>query len=289
MSNHSEAYGSRDQRREKYTQGKEFEDGTLETLESIISAVEDETLSKDYQPLIVFFQRGFGAQLVQTWSYYAQVNNHGKFSKTTSLLTKTLRVLSSDTSTVTIGSGLIRLILTDYTKVLYRGLNNMRAQLTNPILRLLKQIVNFNNGQHIEELVSYFDFSLPILPRLLVPSKSELANGNSSADSSKHDSLRFTFIKFWLTLISNASPFVRKELLTENFKIMSNLFKFMNKADSDKLSEHILSVFINDILKEKSFKRTTKTKILNELAASKIHHFYYSSNKNLVKKAMSFS
>lgn len=121
MSNHSEAYGSRDQRREKYTQGKEFEDGTLETLESIISAVEDETLSKDYQPLIVFFQRGFGAQLVQTWSYYAQVNNHGKFSKTTSLLTKTLRVLSSDTSTVTIGSGLIRLILTDYTKVLYRG------------------------------------------------------------------------------------------------------------------------------------------------------------------------
>ncbi|CAI4601437.1 BFH_collapsed_G0033580.mRNA.1.CDS.1 [Saccharomyces cerevisiae] len=288
MSNHSEAYGSRDQRREKYTQGKEFEDGTLETLESIISAVEDETLSKDYQPLIVFFQRGFGAQLVQTWSYYAQVNNHGKFSKTTSLLTKTLRVLSSDTSTVTIGSGLIRLILTDYTKVLYRGLNNMRAQLTNPILRLLKQIVNFNNGQLIEELVSYFDFSLPILPRLLVPSKSELANGNSSADSSKHDSIRFTFIKFWLTLISNASPFVRKELLTENFKIMSNLFKFMNKADSDKLSEHILSVFINDILKEKSFKRTTKTKILNELAASKIHHFYYSSNKNLVKKANEF-
>lgn len=62
----------------------------------------------------------------------------------------------------------------------------------------------------------------------------------------------------------------------------------MNKADSDKLSEHILSVFINDILKEKSFKRTTKTKILNELAASKIHHFYYSSNKNLVKKANEF-
>ena len=288
MSNHSGTYGSRDQRREKYTQGKEFEDGTLETLESIISAVEDENLSKDYQPLIVFFQRGFGAQLVQTWSYYAQVNNHGKFSRTTTLLTKTLWVLSSDTSTLTIGSGLIRLILTNYTKVLYRGLNNMRAQLTNPILRLLKQIVNFNSGQHIEELVSYFDFSLPILPRLLSPTKSELANGNSSSDSSKHDSIRFTFIKFWLALISNASPFVRKELLTENFKIMSNLFKFMNKADSDKLSEHILSVFINDILKEKSFKRTTKTKILNELAASKIHHFYYSSNKNLVKKANEF-
>lgn len=83
-------------------------------------------------------------------------------------------------------------------------------------------------------------------------------------------------------------PIREKRTLTENFKIMSNLFKFMNKADSDKLSEHILSVFINDILKEKSFKRTTKTKILNELAASKIHHFYYSSNKNLVKKANEF-
>ncbi|CAI4044998.1 hypothetical protein SKDZ_11G1930 [Saccharomyces kudriavzevii ZP591] len=284
MSSYSGAYGSRDQRKEKYTQGKEFDDGTLETLEGIINALEDETVSKDYQPLIMFFQKGFGAQSVQAWSYYAQVNNHGKFSKTTTLLTRTLRSLSSDSSTLDIGSGFIRLILMDYTKVLYRGLNNMRAQLTNPILRLLKQIVNFDNGQYIEELVSYFDFSLSVLPRLLSPTKSELANGNSSANSLKNDSIRFTFIKFWLALISNATPFIRKELLTKNFKIMSNLFKFMNKVDSDKLCEHVLSVFVNDILKEKSFKRTTKTKILNELAASKIHHFYYSSNKELVKK-----
>lgn len=286
MSSYSGAYGSRDQRKEKYTQGKEFDDGTLETLEGIITSLEDETVSKDFQPLIMFFQKGFAAQSVQAWSYYAQINNHGKFSKTTTLLTRTLRALSSDSSTLATGSGLIKLILTGYTKVLYRGLTNMRAQLTNPILRLLKQIINFNKGQHLEEFVSYFDFSLPVLPRLLSPSKSELADGNSSAP--KYDSIRSTFIKFWLTLISNASPFVRKELLTENFKIMSNLFKFMNKVDSDKLSEHILSVFINDILKEKSFKRTTKTKILNELAASKIHHFYYSSNGDLVKKTNEF-
>ena len=69
MSNHSAAYGSRDQRREKYTQGKEFDDGTLETLESMIVALEDETLSKDYQPLIVFFQKGFGAQSVHCLLY----------------------------------------------------------------------------------------------------------------------------------------------------------------------------------------------------------------------------
>ncbi|EJS42906.1 urb1p [Saccharomyces arboricola H-6] len=288
MSSYSGAYGSREQRKEKYAHGKEFDDGTLETLEGIITTLEDATTSKDYQPLIMFFQKGFGAQTVQAWSYYAQVNDHGKFSKATTLLTKTLRVLSSDSSTLAIGSSLIRLLLMDYTKVLYRGLNNMRAQLTNPILRLLKQVVNFNNGQHVEELVSYFDFSLPVLPRLLSPTKSELTNGNSSAKSSKNDSIRFTFIKFWLALISNASPLVRKELLTENFKIMSNLFKFMNKIDSDKLSEHIISVFINDILKENSFKRTTKTKILNELAASKIHHFYNSSNKEVAKKTNEF-
>ena len=273
---------------QKYTQGQEIDNGTLDKLDAIIAKLEDDGDSKNFQLLIEFFQKGFASQAIQAWSYFAQVNNHPKFSHSTKTLTKVLRMVSSESNVAEYGSTMIRLILSSYVKVLYRGCNNMRVSLTNPILEFMKEMILFNSCQHLEEFITYFDLSLPSLARMLTPNKSDI--GSTADQNSKSNSLilRHTFIKFWLDLISNCPALLRKDLITDNFRIMSAWFKYMDKVDNAELIERTIDVFIENILKEKSFKRMSKTKILNELALSKIHTFYYSANKTLVKKTNEF-
>ncbi|KAM3164135.1 Nucleolar pre-ribosomal-associated protein 1 [Lachancea thermotolerans] len=260
-----------------------MDDGVFDKLQSVISEIDllNEGVSNDYQPVISFFSSKFAAQIIQSWSYHAQVNNHQKFSSCTSRLAKALRVLGSDSSTLIYGSNLVRSILQENTKVLYRGLNNMKPSITNPTLRLLRQIIAFNKGQHVDDFLTCFDMSLPSLPRLLSPTKAELSDLEHTIKNPEL-SMRFNFIQFWLCLIENATPILRKAVLTENPKIMSAWYKHMTKIDSVKLLVQTLNTLINFVLKERLLKRVTKCKILNESLISKIHYFYSSTNADLV-------
>lgn len=263
--------------------------GVTAKLEKIVESLQSGAQDSDFTHLIQFFQRGQSNQLVQTWSYYAQINNHAMFAKSTMLILQTLRLLNKNAAAVEYGSAMIKLILMDYIKVIYRGLNNTRSQITNPMLYLMKEIIFFNQSQHVEDFLSFFDFSLTSLPRIMTPSKSELENiGKNNASSSKHKSLRLSFIEFWTVLISKTPSLLRKDLLIDNFKIMSAWFKYMDKTDSTKTMIMTIDVFIVSILQERMFKRVSKTKILNEFALAKIHHFYYSSDKDLVNKVNEF-
>lgn len=270
------------------TQGSSIDDGVMKKCSSIISLLRDEGASKDFRPLIECFQKGLISQVVQVWSYYAQVNNHAKFSEASTLLLNTLRLLGSDKNVHEYGTVLIKLVLSGHAKVLYRGLNNIRASITNPILRLMKEMVSFNSGQHVEDFVSSFDFSLHSLPKILTVNKADLSKATETSSKNSRLSIRFAFLQFWLTLISYSPPLLRKDLIFENFKIMSAWFKYMDKVDTIDLIDYTLDVLTEKILGEKVFKRMTKTKILNELVLSKIHSFYYFPDKNLVKKVNEF-
>ncbi|QLL34174.1 hypothetical protein HG536_0G00310 [Torulaspora globosa] len=272
----------------KYAKSSNVNDGVLDNLSNIISTLVDEGDCKDFRPLIVFSQKGFLSQVVQVWSYYAQVNNHPKFSKATTLLETVLRQLNSDPNIQEYGSSLILLILTGNIKVLYRGVNTMRPSIANPILRLMRQMISFNNGQHVEAFVANFDLSLPGLVRILAASKTDAAIVREDSSRSPKSTIRDTFLNFWLELISQSSPLLRKQVISTNSKIMGAWFKVMDKIDTSEMIGHTLDVFTNLILRESSYKRTTKCQILNELAVSKIHTFYYSADRNLVQKVNDF-
>lgn len=272
----------------KLTQSSNVDDAVLNNLSSLISSFNEEADSKNFQPLIQFFQKGYVSQVIQLWSYYAQVNNHPKFSKSTTLLVNTLRLLDSDHNIHEYGSVLINLILTGHVRVLYRGLNNIRASLTNPILRLMKEIVCFNSGQHVEEFTANFDFSLPSLVKILSVNKADIPVINEEVSKNPRLSIRIEFLNFWLTLIAFCAPLPRKQLMTDNSKIMSAWFKLMDKLDPPDLMIRALDLFKDKILGESSYKRMTKCKILNELALSRIYSFYHSGDKALVKKVNEF-
>lgn len=272
----------------KYAKSSNVDDGVLDNLSSIVSALADQGDSKDFRPLIVFFQKGFLSQAVQLWSYYAQVNNHPKFSKTTSLLVSVLRQLNGDPNALEYGSKMIDLILTGHVKVLYRGVNTMRASITNPILRLMKEFISFNSGQHVESFVANFDLSMPGLVRIIGVNKADVAIPKEGSNNASKSTMRDTFLDFWLELISRSSPILRKQVITTNSKIMGAWFKLMDKVNSPEMMSRTLDVFTNLLLREPSYKRTTKCQILNELALSKIHTFYYSPDRALVQKVNTF-
>ncbi|SMN22604.1 similar to Saccharomyces cerevisiae YKL014C URB1 Nucleolar protein required for the normal accumulation of 25S and 5.8S rRNAs, associated with the 27SA2 pre-ribosomal particle [Maudiozyma saulgeensis] len=282
--------GSNNSRKEQTVQTSDVDNGVLDSLESILNDMGYNSSASDYQPIIQFFRKGFANQVVQTWSYYAQTNNHPKTSHATSLLVKTLPILAAHPDTLQYGKSLIQLILTSYVKVLYRCLNNQRAQVTNPVLRLMKGMILFNNSQLVEDFLAYFDLSLPSLARILVPPKAENENKrqNDSGKGKNYKTMRETLLDFWILLISKTPALLRRDLLTDNSKIMGAWFKFIDKNDSEELVERAVTLFTSSILEEKFFKRTTKCKVLNELTISKLHHFYYSQNKELVKKVNQF-
>ncbi|CCF55458.1 hypothetical protein KAFR_0A00200 [Kazachstania africana CBS 2517] len=265
----------------------EVDNGILDSLEAILKTLEDQSESKDFNDIIQFFRKGFSSQIIQSWSYYAETNNHYKFAQSTNMLYRTLLVLNSDASLIEFGNSMIKLFLSSYTKVFYRGINNSRRQITIPILKLMKEMILFDNSRHIEDFIAYFDLSLSGIPRILTPTKSEL-EGLRDKKERQDKSIRCFFLEFWMILIKGTPSLLRKDLLTSNFKIMGAWFKYMDKVDSVETVQETMTVFVDNILKEKLFKKMTKTKILNELALSKIHSFYNSQNKELVKKVNDF-
>lgn len=272
----------------KVTQSSNVDDTVLNNLTNLVSALNSEVGSRDFQPLVQFFRKGYASQVIQLWSYYAQVNNHPKFSKSTTLLVNTLRLLDSDKNVHEHGCTLIDLILSGQIKVLYRGLNNLRASLSNPVLRLMKEMICFSSGRYVDDFIANFDFSLPSLIRILNVNKADIPAVSEEVKNNTRLSIRREFLEFWITLISLCASLPRKQVMTENSKIMGAWFKSMDKLDSPSLMTRALDLFKNQILGESSYKRTTKCQILNELALSKIHSFYRSTDKALVKKVNEF-
>ncbi|KAL3233597.1 Nucleolar pre-ribosomal-associated protein 1 [Nakaseomyces bracarensis] len=251
-------------------------------LREIIDVLYPVAESYDFGQLIQFCERGFMSQTVQSWSYFAQVNNHVRFGRLTNLLYKVLVVCGRGSNVVMHGSSLIQLILTQYAKVLYRGVSAMRRGNTIPTLKFMREMINFNDSKFLPDFLAYFDLKITIFPKILTPTRAELAEPTDGP------SFREFFLKFFLDLISKAPAILRKDILSDNFKLLSAWFKYMDKVDSHELIMDTLTVFVDSILKEPSFKKMTKTKVLNEMVLAKVHTFYYSGDKPLVKKVNEF-
>ncbi|AET38880.1 Urb1p Ecym_3393 [Eremothecium cymbalariae DBVPG len=272
--------------KQKLNINSNFNDALLQQLQRILSNIDliNEGVANNYQPIIEFFEKGFCFQVVQGWSYYAQINNQNMFADCSIKLYKTLEVLDSNSSVQQFGTILIKEILDNYSKVFYRGLSAMRPSVTNPIIKLMKQIILFHNGQHVDDFLTYFDLSITSILKIMTPNKIELKD-TSFPRKNTHYSMRANFITFWIQLVKNAHPLLRMSILTENQKIMSNWFKYIIKVDTYELLDATLDVLTEFVLKEKSFKKSTKCKILNEHILSKLHELYYSPNKKLLQKA----
>lgn len=264
-------------------------DAMYENLQKVLTDFES---NRDFRPLMQFLSK-HQQQLVQSWSLYAQINNHKKVTLSLNRMTAILSKINQNAQDCPeqlyeICSEMVRSIVANYTKTLYRAINNMRGSLTNPTLRLMTEIVTLQNGKHIDEFISHFDFSLPSLPKLLIPSKAELADVELTKTKNQHLTLRYNFIKFYSALISHSPAILRKDILIDNSKLMSNWFKYISKIDSDEVINGAIDLLTDHIVKEPSFKKSTKCKIVNEYILMNLHKLYYSGNAKIASKVNAF-
>ncbi|KAG7662349.1 uncharacterized protein J8A68_004120 [[Candida] subhashii] len=232
-------------------------------LDDILSSTNPDTLTTTkVQELVDFIDHGNISTVLSLWSSYSTSNEHIQVSNISvrlMRLTTQINLLSSVLLTQRqIILDTYRAILNNHSKIIYRALNNMRTSFTNPILRLLRNMINYD--QIIaHEFLNAFDLTLNALPKLLVPHKSEIESGQVK----ERLSIRLTFIKFWIDLCSKVAYFHRLDLLSNHPKIMNNLWKYIG-MDSIDCIKMIIEFVDSKILGEPNFKRAQKCKILNE-------------------------
>lgn len=227
------------------------------------------------------------AKVLANWSFYSSANEHAAFTDLSVKLSKVTYLVNAAMSTAAAPIQALfaeakpqiaeayRVLLAGYTKVVYRALSSSRAPVTNPVLRLLTNIVAFSDGTLVDTFIDEFDLTLSVLPKLLVPAGATRATG-ATLDSLGRDhlSIRVNFIKWWLTLLAKAAPMTRKALLTTHHRIMANLWAHV--ADTDSLATlHLIVDFVRtSILAEPTFKKATKCKVLSENFMHKVPLIY---------------
>lgn len=226
-----------------------------------------------------FLKNGHFLRAISAWAYFLTVNDHSHFIDSSVKLARLSAAIKNafnnenrlaDPKHLQFQLELMELrsdilegyndILKNHTKTLYRTLNNNRPAMTNPILRLMLNVVSFQSNLAVE-FIDNFDLTLTILPNLLVPPKGQEGPNIASKD---HLSIRHNFIRFWTTLCGALPSRLRKDLLVNKPKILNNLWKYMALSDSVETLTTILKWIDADILKEPNFKRSTKCAILND-------------------------
>lgn len=244
--------------------------GALERLQKIALSRE----VNKFEFLVSFVDQGCLKKCASSWAYYSQTNNHAEVIKVSTALarvaleineiahgdqqdakslTRRLRFLDLRSQIVDFYSCL----LTDHLKTVYRSLTSYKPSIANPVLRMLTQLFEYKDTGLMSEFLNTFDFQLPILAKFLVPTKLEIDEHYNNDMT-----MRYNFIRFWLTVNSSVSSFARKDLLL-NFKIMNNLWKHLD-MDSRQTLLLILEFLDSKVLDDPNFKKSTKCKILNE-------------------------
>lgn len=216
-----------------------------------------------------FVRLGLLDKVVSAWTYYGATNDHAGFNDLTRDISNFSRKASSYKNEESNVKGNIidfyKEILDHGLKFVYRCLAANKNSITNPIIRLLKDIVDFDKS-----LVTYFldnfDLGISTLTRLLVPSKADMEKYAPSKDDPlmTKETTRANLIDFWFHLNSIVPGFIRKDLLNTHYKIMNNIWKHMHEIDSLTTLDTIFNFIDQNILEESTFKKSTKCKILNE-------------------------
>lgn len=162
-----------------------------------------------------------------------------------------LQVCDKTPSIIHHGTAIIRDILENHQKVIYRCLFLSRPGITNPVLRLLTIMTTYHKGECIENLFQTIDFSVKAFPKIMSSLKGDSDNG-----------MRRNFLQFYLSFIDCSSFIIRKDLISQR-KIISNWFKNLS-SDNEDIILHTLSTLKDKIVLDVSFTKSSKISFFND-------------------------
>ncbi|KAK9235370.1 ribosome 60S biogenesis N-terminal-domain-containing protein, partial [Lipomyces kononenkoae] len=225
--------------------------------------------------LLQNLENGLSDQLVAAWAKLGQTSvTSSSFIDATTRLEKLLQSMSGEEVFRIQGLNIIRLILDDHLKLIYRALYTQRPSSVIPPLQLLRRFVTLRKGSIADDTYFAFDFSLTVLPKLLIPPKhsiqQSLGNGVKKVKSVQK-SIRYYMIELLLAFLKNCSSKARADCIGQR-QLMEPLLKNMSHDDPEQLVAllHTLYSQAMDITLPKS----AKTSFFTEWVLGRILHIF---------------
>lgn len=244
----------------------------LDELRSILSDLgEDQNSDDTITKIDAFLGKRFNVvSLTQSFSHSAMVNDNRTMVFVSSAFTQLIEYVNRvEPLSPTMGNLIDGLL--ENIGSFNKCLSSQRPGLVAPMLRLMIATISFHNSEKLDKFLETFDLSLKVLPKLAIPTKAELLEPERCRTEA---SMRYYFILWWITLCKLAPPLSRRDILTANGRIMSNIFKYIANYDSLKLQEAVLDFLDESILMEPTYKKMTKCKIIGDWVISKLADLY---------------
>ncbi|KAI9288533.1 ribosome 60S biogenesis N-terminal-domain-containing protein [Umbelopsis sp. AD052] len=223
-------------------------------------------MEKNTRPLIEYLQNSQeGDELFAIWELQNQNNVQ---ALETSILDVIKLFLDLCHSPVIRSSGvsLIRRILQQQLRYIYRNLTAPRIMLQHSTLRLLISMNSFS-ASTTRELLDTFNFQLNGFTNFCNYRRKESNNANSW----KYD-LRTSYVEFVLSFFKYGDASVKKDILQVK-DLVSPIFKGLER-DAYQLMEMILSVMYEHFIMDQDVARTVKVSLFNNYVLDQLAKVY---------------
>lgn len=218
----------------------------------------------------------FLGDIMEMWSFAAQVNEGGVMSSAAVVLALVLNIVSDSLDLVKHGLGICQSLVQDrQLKSISKNLSSDKTKsfIISPTLRLLREAVSLDGGAYARKIVRARTYTFASLGRNLEIGVA----GDSQGDSGKA-SVRTNAVRFFLSCLRYLHSDGRKELLSQK-ELLSHL-TFMIKSDPPALVLEILDTLKTHILADSKISRDIKFKCFNTKTLMRILALYTYTNSS---------
>ncbi|KAK9367040.1 ribosome 60S biogenesis N-terminal-domain-containing protein [Lipomyces kononenkoae] len=223
--------------------------------------------------LVQNLENGLSDQLVEAWAKLGQTSaTSNSFIDATTQLEKLLHSLSREEAFRIQGLNIIRSILDGHLKLIYRALYTQRPSSVIPPLQLLHRFATFQQGAVADDTYFAFDFSLAVLPKLLIPPKHSSQEGTGDGvkkGKSAQRSIRYYMAELLLAFLKYCSSKARADCITQR-QLIEPLLKNVSHDDPEQLVA-LLHTLYNQAM-DISLPKPAKTSFFSEWVLGRILH-----------------
>ena len=216
----------------------------------------------------------FLGDIMEMWSFAAQVNNDGVMSSVAVVLALLLQVISNTLELVPHGLGICQTLLQErQLKSISRNLSSERSKgfIISPTLRLLREAVCLDGGAVAKRVFRARNFTFSFLGRNL-----EIGSSSDSQEDTRKTSVRTNAVRFFLSCLKYLHSEGRRELLSQR-DLLSRL-TFMVKSDPPYLVLEMFDVLKTHVLMDEKLPRDVKFRSFNIKTLMRILALYAYTN-----------
>ncbi|OAA80845.1 ribosome biogenesis protein Urb1 [Akanthomyces lecanii RCEF 1005] len=229
---------------------------------------------KSVQPRDTSDDAVFLNDVMEMWSFAAQVNDDGVMSSVAVVLALLLQLISDNLDLVPYGLGICQTLLQErQLKSVSRNLSSERGKgfIISPTLRLLREAVFLDGGAFAKRIFRARASTFASLARNL-----EITHFGDGPEDVRKASVRTNSVRFFLACLKFLNADGRKELLAQK-ELLSHV-TFMMKNDPPFLVVEIITSLKTNVLMDAKIARDTKFKNFNTKTLMRFLGLYTYSN-----------